>query len=560
MKYLFSIIALLAAHLTYGQVRQSSDTQVSEFNSAHVSNIEAEIDAIFNKAYPSNSPGATVLISKDNKIIYRKAFGMASLELDVPMKPENVFKLASITKQFTSVAILILMEQGKLSLNDPLSKYISDFTRGSEITIHHLLNHTSGIKDYTRIPELRDKTRLDISPEELISNFKDLPLEFNPNEKYDYNNSGYVLLGYFIEKLSGMSYGDFIEENIFKKLGMNNSSYADNYKIVPNKSMGYGLYDGNFENAEYMSPSFPFAAGALLSTIDDMFLWNEAIYSNRLISEQSKQLAFKNHKLNNGKPSNYGYGWFINEIADLPTVEHTGGINGFTTSGIYVPDSNIYSIVLSNLDDGIGAANHNIKAVSALLGKPLGKKVAMDFSAEELQKWEGAYQFEDVVRFISYEEGVLYSTREGGRPIKLEPLSSSEFSFENSFSTYKFSIENGKKQVLFSDRIVKAVGIESDIKPVSNKEEISLPKEILINYVGVYELQPGFLIEISVQNDRLMGMTAGQPAVELLAKTENSFLIKEIGALLEFNKGSDGIFNSLTFSQGGNKMEGKRIK
>ncbi|RIW13405.1 serine hydrolase [Algoriphagus lacus] len=560
MKYLFSIIALLVAHLTYGQVRQSSAAEVSEFGTSQAKSIEAELDAIFKKAYPSNSPGATVLVSKDDQIIYRKAFGMANLELNVPMKPDNVLKLASITKQFTSVAILILMEQGKLSLDDPLSKYISDFPRGSEITIHHLLNHTSGIKDYTRIPELRDKTRLDISPEDLISNFKDLPLEFNPNEKYDYNNSGYVLLGYIIEKISGLSYGDFINENIFKKIGMNNSSYADNYKIIPNKAVGYGLFEGNFENAEYMSPSFPYAAGSLISTIDDMFLWNKAIQDNTLISEKSKQLAFTNHKLNTGKPSNYGYGWFINEIAGLPTVEHTGGINGFTTSGIYVPDSKIYSIVLSNLDDGIGAANHNLKAVSALLGKPIEKKVALKISEEELKKWEGAYQFEDVVRFISFEEGVLFSAREGGRPMKLEPLSNSEFSFENSFSTYKFSTVNGKRQVLFSDRIIKAIGIETDIKPISNKDEINLPKEILVNYVGVYELQPGFQIEIKVQNDRLIAMAAGQPAVELFAKTENTFYIKEIGAQLVFNKDSDGIINSLTFAQGGNKMEGKKIK
>ena len=560
MKYLFSIIALLVAHLTYGQVRQSSAAEVSEFGTSQAKSIEAELDAIFKKAYPSNSPGATVLVSKDDQIIYRKAFGMANLELNVPMKPDNVLKLASITKQFTSVAILILMEQGKLSLDDPLSKYISDFPRGSEITIHHLLNHTSGIKDYTRIPELRDKTRLDISPEDLISNFKDLPLEFNPNEKYDYNNSGYVLLGYIIEKISGLSYGDFINENIFKKIGMNNSSYADNYKIIPNKAVGYGLFEGNFENAEYMSPSFPYAAGSLISTIDDMFLWNKAIQDNTLISEKSKQLAFTNHKLNTGKPSNYGYGWFINEIAGLPTVEHTGGINGFTTSGIYVPDSKIYSIVLSNLDDGIGAANHNLKAVSALLGKPIEKKVALKISEEELKKWEGAYQFEDVVRFISFEEGVLFSAREGGRPMKLEPLSNSEFSFENSFSTYKFSTVNGKRQVLFSDRIIKAIGIETDIKPISNKDEINLPKEILVNYVGVYELQPGFQIKIKVQNDRLIAMAAGQPAVELFAKTENTFYIKEIGAQLVFNKDSDGIINSLTFAQGGNKMEGKKIK
>jgi len=225
MKHTVTLVVLLVVQLVFGQAKQ-----VSAFDVASTKNIEAEIDAIFNQAYPANSPGATVLMAKDGKIIYRKAFGMANLELKVPMQPENVLHLASITKQFTSVSILMLMDQGKLSLQDPLSKYIADFPRGNEITLHHLLNHTSGIKSYTNLPEFRTKTRLDISPEEIISNFKSLPLEFNPGEKYEYTNSGYVLLGYIIEKLSGMSYEEFIQKNIFDKLGMRNSYYGNSYK------------------------------------------------------------------------------------------------------------------------------------------------------------------------------------------------------------------------------------------------------------------------------------------------------------------------------------------
>lgn len=555
MRYIFTLISFIVSQLLFGQ-----NKQVSTFDTSFNAKIEAEVDAIFNQAYHSNSPGATVLLAKDNKIIYRKAFGLANLELNVPMKPENVLQLASITKQFTSVAILMLMEQDKLNLQDPLSNYIADYPRGNEITIHHLLNHTSGIKDYTRIPELRNKTRQDMSPEELISTFKDLPLEFNPNENHDYSNSGYVLLGYIIEKLSGMSYGDFIKKNIFDKLGMNNSYYADTYRITPQKAYGYQLYEGNYESAEFMSPTFPYAAGSLMSTVDDMFLWSKSIHNNSLIKEESKRIAFTNHRLSNGKHTNYGYGWFINEVADQQTIEHTGGINGFTTSGIYVPDRNIYSIVLSNLDDGTGAEPHNIKAVSLLLGKPIMDKKAVSISIQEYKRWVGAYQFEDVVRFISYDSGVLYSTREGGRPIKLEPLSDHEFKFENSLTTYEFSIKNGKKQALYKDRINKSIGNETDKKPLADKEVITLPEEILNRYVGVYELQPTFQIVIETQNKHLMATASGQASVELFAEAENKFLIKEIGAQVVFNLNNDGTVISLTFSQGGNEMEGMKIK
>lgn len=560
MKYTVTLAALLAAQLVFAQKKQDAVIENSAVSTLPATNIESELDAIFNQAYPGNSPGATVLIAKNDKILYRKAFGMANLELNVQMKPDHVLPLASITKQFTSVAILILMEQGQLSLKDPLSKYIADFPRGNEITLHHLLNHTSGIKSYTNLPELRTKTRLDMTPEELISSFKNLPLEFNPNEKYDYSNSGYVLLGYIIEKLTGMSYEDFIQKTIFDKLGMKNSYYANTYKIIANRANGYQLYEGNYENAEYMSTTIPYAAGSLMSTVDDMFLWNKAIQNNTLISEKSKHLVFTNHSLSNGTLNNYGYGWAINELAGISTLEHTGGINGFSTSGIYVPDKSIYAIVLTNRDDGKGPESHNLRAVSILLGKPLVNKASINLSEKQLKKWLGAYQFEDIVRFITYDNGVLYSTREGGRPIKLIPFAENEFRFDDSFATYKFSARDGKKHVIYTDRIKKSTGTETDKKPVSERQTITLSQEVLIQYVGVYEVRPSFQIEIERQNDRIFAKAKGQPTVQLFAETINRFFIKEIDAQIVFNLDTNNTVKSLTFSQGGTNMEGTKIK
>ena len=560
MKYTFVLLSLLVIQVVLGQEKPNAVKANKTLSATSSNKIEALCDAIFQQTYTNNSPGAAILIAKGDKILYRKAFGMANLELKVKMKPETVFQLASITKQFTSVATMILVEQGKLGLKDPLSKFITDFPRGDEITVHHLLNHTSGIKSYTNLPSFRSKTRMDMTPEEIIQFFKNLPLEFNPNEKYEYSNSGYLLLGYIIEQLSGMSYGEFIQKNIFDKLGMKRSYYADSYKIIPDRANGYQLFEGNYENAEYMSTTIPYAAGSLMSTIDDMFLWSKAIRQNLLISESSKRIAFTNHSLTNGKATNYGYGWAINEIAGVSTIEHTGGINGFTTSGIYVPDSNIYSIVLTNIDDGKGPESSNIKIVSTLLGKPITERSVVKLSEQQMKKWVGAYQFEDVVRFITYDQGILYSAREGGRPMQLEPLSDNEFRFKNSLTTYHFSFSNGQKQVLYTDRILKNIGIETDKKPLAEQQAISLPQEILIKYVGVYELQPSFQIQVEVQNGRLFALASGQPPVQLHAETQNSFFIKEIAAQVVFNLNVDGTVTSLTFSQAGNKMEGKKIK
>lgn len=557
MNIIFTLIVSLCVLSVFGQQHHApSERPVT----SSPTNTETELDALFSEAYPPDSPGATVLIAKNDQVIYRKAFGMANVELQVPMKPENVLQLASITKQFTSVAILLLMEEGKLSLQDPLSTYIEDYPRGNEMTIHHLLSHTSGIISYTNLPEFRAKTRQDMTPEEMIGFFKDLPLEFNPGEKFAYSNSGYVLLGYIIEKLSGKTYGDFIRERIFEPLGMKHSYYADPYKIIPGKANGYQLYEGTYELAEYMSVTIPYAAGSLLSTVDDLFLWQQALQHNTLISEKSKHMAFTNNLLSDGKASNYGYGWYINELAGRATLEHTGGINGFTTSGIYVPDSNLYAIVLTNRDDGKGPEAYNLQAVSLVLGHPMLEREPIQLSEKQLKKWVGTYQFEDAVRFITCENGTLFSAREGGRSFKLVPLSTHEFQFEGLSTMYTFSVKRGRKQVLYADRIEKKVGVETDKKPVSEKEAIMLPKAMLMNYVGMYELQPDFQLEILMQNERLFAVAAGQPALELFAEAENRFFIRELGAQISFHPDPNGAIQSLTFSQGGQHMEGKKTK
>jgi len=534
-------------------------TVLFSITNANAQSIEKKIDAIFTEAYPADAPGATVLIAKDDKVIYRKAFGMANLELNVPMKPENVLELASITKQFTGVAILMLMEQGKLSLQDPLSKYIADYPKGDQITIHHLLIHTSGIKSYTSIPEFIKFARTDMTPMEIINNFKDLPMDFEPGEKYTYNNSAYILLGYIIEEVSGLSYEDYIQKNIFDKLGMKNSYYGSRSKIIPNRASGYQPFGESFQNADYLSMTIPYAAGSLMSTVDDLFLWHKAIHHNALISEKSRQLAFTNYTLNNGNPINYGYGWGVNELAGVPTIEHTGGIFGFTTSGIYVPEKNIYSVVLTNREAGSGPEPLNLKATAIVIGKPIVDKPAVSLTEEQLQQWTGAYQFDDVVRFITYKDGALYSTREGGQPFKLIPLSENKFQFEDSFTTYDFSKKNGKKEVVFADRINKSNGVETDKKPEATKESIVLPAETLMKYEGTYELHPSFHLVITSQEDRIFAQATGQPQFELFAENENTFFLKVVEAKVVFNLNTDGTVKSLTLFQGGQEMEGNKI-
>ncbi|MBK7981098.1 MAG: beta-lactamase family protein [Ignavibacteriae bacterium] len=312
--------------------------------------LNSKIDSLLEEKYKPNDPGAVFLISKKGKIIYQKAFGLADIEINSSMKVESVFEIGSITKQFTAMAILMLYEQGKLKLDDEITKFIPDYpTNGNKITIHHLLTHTSGICSFTDMKSINEISKKDLTPVELIDFFKNEPMDFKPGEQFKYNNSGYVILGYIIELLTGKSYGDYIEQNIFQKIGMESSICASHKKIIKNRASGYQDKNG-YINCTYISFTIPYSSGSLMSNAEDMFKWQQAIRNNLLISKQTTEKIFKNYNLNNVEKINYGYAWHIKEINGVPTNEHGGSIFGFKSMSVYIPSEDIYVIGLTNCD------------------------------------------------------------------------------------------------------------------------------------------------------------------------------------------------------------------
>lgn len=314
-------------------------------------NLEGRIDSlILTEFKDKNGPGGVFLVAQNGKPIYQKAFGKANLELGVDLTPEYVFQIGSMTKQFTAVAILMLEEQGKLSVADTLSKYIPDYPSGNKITIHHLLTHTSGIKDFTRMKALRDITQKEMTPKAMVDFFKNEPFDFIPGEKFDYNNSGYVLLGYLIELVSGETYEDFIEKHIFAKAGMDHSFYASDRQLIPNRAAGYQKKESGYVNKTIISYSLPYASGALMSTTNDLLKWQNALNNNLLLKEKQSEKAFSPYKLNNGDNFNYGYGWHIRDLNGSTSREHGGSIFGYKSMGVYVPEKDLYVLGLSNCD------------------------------------------------------------------------------------------------------------------------------------------------------------------------------------------------------------------
>lgn len=291
----------------------------------------------------------SILVARDGKVLLSKGYGMANLELDVPNTPQTKFRLASVTKQFTAMAILLLQQQGKLNVQDPICKYIQDCPEAWQpITIHHLLTHTSGIHEYLDTPNFEDFQKKSVSPIQIIDRFRDLPLDFVPGQSWSYSNSGYALLGYIIEKVSGQPYAIFLKHNIFEPLQMADTGYDNNRMVLKNRAAGYS---SQYANAEYIDMSVPYAAGGLFSTVEDLFLWDQALYTDKLISKPLRDEMFAPQVKIPDSEFSYGYGWIVGMPFSHQYVYHGGMINGFLSEIDRYPEDKVSVIILSNRED-----------------------------------------------------------------------------------------------------------------------------------------------------------------------------------------------------------------
>tara|TARA_R110002049_G_scaffold300580_1_gene491543 strand:+ start:282 stop:1667 length:1386 start_codon:yes stop_codon:yes gene_type:complete len=365
---------------------------------------ESKIDSIVSLQYSANEPGITILVAKDGKAIYKKALGKSNLELNIPIEVNSVFQIGSITKQFTAVSILMLAEQGKLNIEDKIGKYIPEYIEvGRDITIHHLLNHTSGIKNKTPLSEKNYTSRMDRSPKELITYFKDEPLAFMPGEKFKYSNAGYILLGQIIETISKQSYGQFIQENIFDKIGMTSSYCGDMKQVIPNRSTGYIIKQNEFVKSDYMNLSLAYSAGAILSTTEDLLKWQNALLQNTLLKESSIKQAMTPTLLNSGKKIPYGYGFRFSRLGNSPVVAHTGSTKGFTSIALLLPQENMYITVLTNCNcknvnnvakqvAELFVTSPDVNKVSAVTKTIEQEKKSIAVSSEILNNYTGTYE------------------------------------------------------------------------------------------------------------------------------------------------------------------------
>ncbi len=343
---------------------------------AQISNdtiLRRSVDSLLSTHFRVDAPGCVVLIAKKGQVIYKKAFGSADLELNVAIRPDMIFRLGSITKQYTAVAILQLVEEGKISLQDSIQTFIKSFpSKGHTITVENLLTHTSGIIDYQKLDvHIPFSWRIDFPPKQIVDSLARHPLEFSPGTQFSYSNSNFFLLGYIIQIVSGMSYPEYMRRNIFAPIGLVNTYYDDANEIIPNRVRGYLMNDsGKYQNAEYVATSQAYSAGALMSNAEELFNWHQALYSGKLIKLGTLEKALTPFKLSDSTVTKYGYGWYINPTDGIKSIEHAGMIDGFRSNEIYLPDENIFIATLFNCEN-----DQNLLLANTIAALAVGKQI-----------------------------------------------------------------------------------------------------------------------------------------------------------------------------------------
>ncbi len=572
-------LALLAAFLPALLSAAEDRVQVDEVLQA--------ADALLAKAYPADAPGAAVLVKWQGEVVLRKGYGMAQMDLGIPVAPEQVFEIGSVTKQFTAAIVLRLAEQGKLALADPVTKFLPDATfGGTTITLEQLLSHTAGVPNYTDMPEWIPRWREDMSFATLFALFKDKPLDFPPGTLWNYSNSGYVLLGAVIEKVTGKSYEEVVESELFAPLGMQDSRYGHQEEIVRGRVAGYVKGPEGWANAPYLSLTQPYAAGSLMSTVDDLARWSDALEAGRVISAASRDRMFTSAILRGGDQdgiaTRYGLGNAMTEVAGHPTHEHGGGIHGFTCDLLRVPGEDLLVVILSNnpmqdvhelahqvAEAALSRAPQQSTALSrapqqaTVLGVPQkAKPAALRLSAAELDAYVGVYLVPErsgVRRVISRDGETLRLQRTGG---DLHPLVAvAQDLFETADGT-PIRFERG------ADGRITALLVDQGIGPVFRSLRTNEPvppplKEVAVDprayaaLVGVYALAPGFDIAITQEGDHLFAQATGQDRLEIYPESTIRFFFKLVDAQLDFVL-AGGRASSLVLHQGGQHLPAAR--
>jgi CubicO group peptidase (beta-lactamase class C family) len=536
--------------------------------SAKAPAVDAVVDRTFKAIVKDGYPGAAVLVSRDGRILFRRSYGAACLENHVAAIPETRYRIGSITKQFTAAAVLRLQEEGKLRVEDSLSKFLPDFPRGGEVTVHHLLTHSSGIHSYTNKPDFLAQVTVGTTPQELIRSFRDDPFDFDPGLRFLYNNSGYFLLGHIVEKVSGLPYAEYLRRTFFEPLGMRSTGVHDAREVIEAEACGYTWEDGRVRKALNWDMSRAGGAGALYSTVDDLNRWNEALFAGKVLSEASLKAATTPAPTAEDpgpKEEGYGYGLGIGRLRGLRTISHGGGLHGFHSNLLRIPDQRFNVVVLVNSAPNVPGLSANTLS-SEIAELYLGESMA-ERSEPVADASVSPSSYDDYVGSYDYGGAVLTVTREGDRL------------FAQLTGQPKFEIFPRAKDVFFWKVVEAEVTFVKDEKGKvvrarhrQGGQTITAPRfeppavakvdpRLYDDYVGKYDYGQGrAIMAITREGDRLFAQLTGQPRFEIFPKAEAEFFWKVVPAEISFVRDAAGKVTKAVHRQGGQTIDAPRVE
>ena len=544
----------------------------------------AKIQEVLATAHKYRQFNGSALVAENGKVIYKGAFGMANMEWSIPNTPETKFRLGSITKQFTATLVLQLVEQGKIKIDGKLSDYLPNYRKdiGDKVTIHHLLTHTSGIPSYTGLPNFRaEVSRNPYKVDEFLKKYASGDLEFEPGSKYAYNNSGYFLLGAIIEKVTGKPYEQVLKENILDPVGMKNTGYDHHDTILMRRAAGYAKTPDGYANAPYLDMSIPYAAGSMYSTVEDLYLWDQALYTDKLLSSKSKELMYTPFL------EKYAYGWVVRDASfkqgDQPVqeIEHGGGINGFATVITRFPNSKDLIVLLDNTGQGPGPLSEKIArilynqsyelpkmSIAATLNQTIKEKgieAAIARYRELKLKESATYDFaESELNDLGY---LLMRTGKLKDAVEIFKLNVEAYpKAANTYDSLGEAYLNLDQQDLAIANYKKSLELDPGNTSAAEairkleKPPVTVDTRVFDTYVGEYELRPGFIMRVFRDGEKFMTQATGQSVVEIVAESETTFSPRTFPAKLTFIKDAEGKVTSLQLEQGGAQMVAKKIK
>lgn len=523
---------------------------------------EVITDNFYSSLKEKAASGIAVLVARDGNVLYKKGFGYADIKNKIPVTPDTKFRIGSVTKQFTAAAILKLQENNLLNVNDKLSTFIPDYPRGNEVTIHHLLTHTSGIHSYTSKDGFEGNVTKPILRDSLINVFKNDPYDFNPGERMLYNNSGYFLLGYIIEKVSGKTYATYLKETFFDPLHMNNTGIHYAGIKLEHEAKGYARNNNQYDDALNWDMSWAGAAGAMYSTVDDLLKWNQALYGGKVLNEKSLQAALTPVTLKNGAEASmrYGYGLALNKYRGEDIVSHGGGLHGFVTQLAYYPKEKMSIVMFSNTAQPEVNFDAN-KVAEAFLWSKMDKQASYSEASvkpKDLQVFTGRYEIAGIgVLTITTENDRLYAQMSGQSKFEIFPSSPDEFFWKVVEARIKFARDD--KGVINQAKIFQN-GQELTGNKLKDEPVIEIDPAILDKYTGKYKLNDKIVVTIVKENNKLFAHPTDQPRLEMNSLSETDFIIKEINARLSFVKGEDGKANKIKLTMNGVDSELPRIE